>query len=489
MDNFSGNHIKNDELSCQVCVIGSGAGGASVASTLAEKGLDVIILEEGDFLDTEKSPLTAPSSMVNMWRSAGLTPALGKSPIAYAEGNCVGGGTEINSAIFQRVPEEIEHYWAKEIPDLDTGELAPYYDWAGDVVNASTTDGELGPASDLLKKASQKQQWNYTVLERGQRSCVGTNHCSFGCPTGGKQSMVRTLIPKAVSNNARIFSNVHVKKIVSNGNKAQFALCDVKSKNKTRKSIKVFADAFFVACGAIHSPALLQRSGLKSAASSSFQLHPTLKIMGLFNRKIDASSSRLPLFAITEFMPKFRIGGSVTTPGTFGMNLAENLESRSHLIAEMDQTATYYSMIAPEGWGSIRHVWPFKDPFVSYSLTQKDYETLDYSIKQLGKALFDVGASTLFPSMQNHNGWGSFDEMDEDRLIPKCMNLMSIHLFSSASPLRKNAENDSFGKINAVSNVYITDASLVPSAPCVNPQATIMALAKRSADHFFTLKA
>ena len=63
--------------------------------------------------------------------------------------------------------------------------------------------------------------------------------------------------------------------------------------------------------------------------------------MGLFDEEIAASSSRLPLFAITEFMPEFRIGGSVTTPGTFGMSLAENWESRESLITQMDQTATY----------------------------------------------------------------------------------------------------------------------------------------------------
>jgi len=65
-------------------------------------------------------------------------------------------------------------------------------------------------------------------------------------------------------------------------------------------------------------------------------------------------------------------------------------------------------------------------------------------------------------------------------------NLMSVHLFSSC-PMGENREKcatDSFGKVHGADNLYINDASLLCTAPGVNPQGSIMAFARRNALHF-----
>jgi choline dehydrogenase-like flavoprotein len=63
---------------------------------------------------------------------------------------------------------------------------------------------------------------------------------------------------------------------------------------------------------------------------------------------------------------------------------------------------------------------------------------------------------------------------------------MTIHLFSSC-PMGENAERcsiDSFGRVKAVPGLHIADASLLPTAPGVNPQGSIMAFTRRNALHF-----
>src|SRR5947208_9619741 len=91
-------------LSCEVLVIGTGAGGASAAATLADAGVDVLMLEEGPYVPADVAPQGLAEALPMLWRGGGLTATIGGTQIALVEGRCVGGGTEINSAIFQRTP-------------------------------------------------------------------------------------------------------------------------------------------------------------------------------------------------------------------------------------------------------------------------------------------------------------------------------------------------------------------------------------------------
>jgi choline dehydrogenase-like flavoprotein len=173
---------RSEVIEADAVIIGAGAGGACVADVLTRAGLAVVMAEEGPDVRSEAAPPTASEAFPLAWRCAGLTAALGRPPITYAEGRCVGGGTEINSAIFQRADPDLLEFWAKlyKIRDFGAAALAPYYDRAAQVVNASLTPPPLGPPSDLLLRAGEKLGWKVCELERGQRSCVGTNMCSTG---------------------------------------------------------------------------------------------------------------------------------------------------------------------------------------------------------------------------------------------------------------------------------------------------------------------
>jgi choline dehydrogenase-like flavoprotein len=73
-----------------------------------------------------------------------------------------------------------------------------------------------------------------------------------------------------------------------------------------------------------------------------------------------------------------------------------------------------------------------------------------------------------------------------DILPQGIMNLMTIHLFSSC-PMgedKKICAANSFGRIHGFKNLYIGDASLLCKAPGVNPQGTVMAIARRNALKF-----
>ena len=98
---------------CEVLVIGSGAGGATTAALLAEAGRDVLVVEEGAWVEQGEVVPFSLEQMDRQYRAGGVTVALGRPSIAYTEGCCAGGGTEINSGLYRRPSEETLDRWRR----------------------------------------------------------------------------------------------------------------------------------------------------------------------------------------------------------------------------------------------------------------------------------------------------------------------------------------------------------------------------------------
>ena len=112
------------------------------------------------------------------------------------------------------------------------------------------------------------------------------------------------------------------------------------------------------------------------------------------------------------------------------------------------------------------------------------------ALVHLGEVLLAAGATELYPSVTG--GMTARDTGDLaqwwDATTRHRANLMTVHLTSSVR-IGENASRtgaDSFGRIRGCANLRVNDASLLPDAPGVNPQGTIMAIAARNTDHFLS---
>ncbi len=478
-------------IETDVLVIGSGAGGATAAHVASAAGYQVLVVEEGPHTDATTAPESVPQSFLSLWRHGGLTPAFGTPPIAYAEGRCWGGSTEINSAIVQRAPETVLKEWADAygVAGASADELAPYYDWVEATVNASETDGPLGAPSEIIQRGATALGYQVEALKRGQHHCVGTNLCSFGCPTGGKQSMSQTLLPQAVGAGAQSLTDCAVTKLLIEGGKAVGAKARRRHPESNGfETLTLRAKHVVLAAGAIQTPVILQRSGLGGpTVGHNLRLHPTIKVLARFPDAVNAEDARLPLYAVTEFMPEMRLGGSVVRPGTLGMALAEDWDQRQHLYGQEAHLGSYYGMVRARSTGRVRAM-PFgAAPLVTYNLSDQDWAQLQQALGHLTAVMFAAGAQEVFPSLRGHPGWRQPEEAKaglQASLPKKNAQLMTIHLFSTC-PLGEDerlSPVDSYGQCRAVSGLTIADASLIPTALGVNPQATVMALAKRAVE-------
>jgi len=109
---------------CDVVVVGSGAGGAAAARVLAERGLDVVVVEEGDYHDArdyDPDPLVA---LPMLYRDGGLTFAEGRPTIPVPVGRCVGGTTVINSGTIRGGNDGVRLLAGGSITNAASGSIA-----------------------------------------------------------------------------------------------------------------------------------------------------------------------------------------------------------------------------------------------------------------------------------------------------------------------------------------------------------------------------
>jgi choline dehydrogenase-like flavoprotein len=150
--------------------------------------------------------------------------------------------------------------------------------------------------------------------------------------------------------------------------------------------------------------------------------------------------------------------------------------------------ANYYAMLVGEGRGTVRSLPGFRDPLVRYRVTGQDRRHLAEGLGKLAELLFAAGAVALYPGLAGGRRLLSRDDLRQlPQILPNGMaGLMTIHLFSSC-PMgeeRRLCATDSFGRVHGFNNLLVNDASLLCTAPGVNPQGSIMALARRNVIQF-----
>ena len=478
-------------LACDVLVVGTGAGGATVAASLANAGIDVLMVEEGPYVPAAKVPRLLSDALPLMWRGGGLMATLGGIPIAIAEGRCVGGGTEINSAIFQRAPDEVIAGWANanHLPEFSPQTLAPFYDRSAAVVNASLTPGPPGPPTEILRRAGEAMGWKTTALERGRRETSSQQHQLSGFATGAKQSMSATLIPDALGRGARLLPRCRINRLTIKGCRVTGAVATGRDAQGRCQRITLSASQVFLCAGTTQTPSILQRSGISKNIGRSFQVHPTIRVVAAFPEQVNAHRHDLPLVAISEFMPALRMGGSVFTLSSFALALAEDWRVRGRFMPDYAHCGIYYVMIRPDGVGRVRTVPGLAEPVLTYALTERDCRRLRDGLSMLARALLAVGATRVIPSLRGHPGWTEAGRVELDLrygLPQDRAALMTIHLFGSC-PMGRDPDLfpvDPWGRLAGFNNVVVADGSVLPGAPGVNPQATIMALALRATDNY-----
>lgn len=492
-----GAELDNDIIeSADVCVIGSGAGGATISAALAKEGLDVVILEEGGYY-TSKDFNQKPTDMIpKLYRDAGGSVIMGNPVIAFAEGRCVGGSTVINGGMCWRIPERILKRWKWEfgLDDFTPEKLDKYYTPVEKRINVSVQSPEsIGKGDLLFKQAAESLGYLVKPNTRNQKNCPGLNVCIFGCPGDCKQSMLVTYVPDAVQYGARLYADAKAKLIKKNRARVTEVQADFLDRisMKKRATLSVKAKVFVLACGAIQTPVLMLRNRLANSSGQvgkNFFCHPNMKITAIFDEDIYYWKGVHQGFQVHEFIDEgiiMAIGG--VHPAMVAMSQPYIREKHLDIMKNYNRMVTAGALVDDTTSGVVKP-GPFGTSLMFYQIDREETRRLVRATALLCEIFFTAGAKKIYLPFKHIDPITSMDEIKklyQYNIKPSDFHeLITVHAMGTcrmgADP--KRFVTNSWGQTYDIPNLFIADASVFPTSIGVNPQLTIMALARRTAE-------
>ncbi|HTY09915.1 MAG TPA: GMC family oxidoreductase [Bacteroidota bacterium] len=486
--------------SADVCIIGSGCGGGASAKVLAEAGKKVIVLEEGGYFTSGDFDMTEQTAYQNLYRErAGQ--ATGDLAVTVLQGKCIGGSSTVNWTTSLRTPDFVLEKWAKtfDVRGLSSKDLEPYFERIEKYLNVHVEPEEYhNPNNRIILDGARKLGYHAEASGRNTRDCKRAGACGLGCPFDAKLSVNVTYIPDAVKAGAAVFANFCADEIdVSGRLKRVFGSVVDQSAQKVKTDFIIEAPVVIVAASAIHSPALLLRSGLANSSGevgNHLTFHLTSAVLGVYDRIIYPAGG-IPQSALcSEFLNKNKDGGgfwieavpvyptlaSLAIPG-FGnahkelMRKYPNIGASIVLVKEIDSEGS----VTLNSYGR---------PSISYEAGGRDLGYLKEGLNVAAKIHFAAGAKRVMTLHSQKMEFSSPAEIDS-ALANAEWGANEIALYS-AHPLGtcRMAEHplqsvvDSHCETHDVRGLFVIDGSVTPTSLGVNPQMTILAIAEKSAE-------
>ncbi len=483
-------------LDCDVVVVGSGAGGAVVATELAQSGLRVIVLEEGPRIEGSVHGQMRPSeSMRHAWRDGAFTAAvgLGDSPtINVTMGRCVGGSSVLTGGVCFRIPGAVLHEWQRDLGLEEYSEegLEPYVSHVERTIHVEEVPVAMRSRStSLFVEGAEQLGVPMKPIRRNTKNCNGCGRCNFGCPHGAKMSVDLSYLPRAVTGGASVWSHALVERVMTRNGRAVGVVGRILNRDGAAPGdlLEVRARRVVIAAGGWHTPLILQRSGLGHPrwVGRQMTLHPGFRVLGRFARPVRGWVGALQS-AYTDAFERERITlmGLFVPPGVLGATMpgvgAEHVAAASHI----DHLAMFGGIIHDSGGGSV-YRGPGREPVVTYRMAPEDRAKIPRVIALLAETFFAAGAEEVFIPVLGMRGLDAdaFRQMDFSRVPASRIECASQHPLGSARMgcSRENSVVDPEGRVWGVQDLYIADGSVLPTSLGVNPQLSIMTVATRIA--------
>jgi choline dehydrogenase-like flavoprotein len=472
---------------CDVVIVGSGAGGAVAAATLAEAGVDVLVLEAGDHYNRDNYPADRLEAIQILYREAGLTIADGRPPIPVPVAKVVGGTTVINSGTCFRAPDSVLEEWRSEFGLPWAHDLDEDFAEAEDFLRVTQLDpNRMGRNGQLAMEGAAALGLSGGPIHRNAGNCVQCSSCPYGCAIDAKRGMHVSYLPRAVAAGARLRSGVEAQRVLVEDGRAVGVACSARDSNGRRRTFTVRArQAVIAAGGSFGTPELLLRSGLGgSQVGRNLRIHPACWVGARYEEEVRGWDGVMQSYYVDQWEESQGVLLEATfTPLAFG---------GAWLVgtgAEHQQAMLDFGRIGSIGVQlrdtSVGAVGLANDGALraSYHLNHEDTRKVIFGISRAAEVHFAAGAKEVYPNIPRAGVLrpGDLATFEASRFKPSELRLEAFHPMAtariSADPRRGVCAVD--GSVYGTPGLYVADASLFPTAVGVNPMMTIIAFAKQ----------
>ena len=488
------------ERAYDVLIVGSGAGGGTVAQALApmvRDGLRIAVLEKGPRLrDDEFTGREVEMAAALYEDGGGFLTDDGTMTLAF--GSAYGGSTVVYTGTSLHAPERVIRGWG--VPGLDHADVvARSRRYAGENEVHLLPDRDINDNNRLFVEGCRGAGFVAEQFPLNVKGCRGSSLCNLGCPNAAKQGTNRVQLPRAEAQGVEVVSRAEVLRL-----EERAAIVRVAEKPAGAKGLpsewapgdyRVRAGIVVLAGGAVGTPALLLRSalpGLPPRVGEGFTCHPAHILVAEHPREITNDVGHPKSFFLDRAEAEgFVLETCMYFPFTTAKNLAGFGEAHSRFMRAFPRLQMILVLACDRATPGNR-VSVDRDgrPVVRYRFTPEVVRSLVAATRASARIFFAAGAVRVHapsadpPCLEIWDASRIDERVSERHFLPGRTSVSAAHLMGGCAMGRgvSDSVTDAWGRVHGIPWLRVADASLFPDSLEINPYLTIMALADRAAE-------
>jgi choline dehydrogenase-like flavoprotein len=494
------------ELSCDVAIVGTGAGAGITAELLTQAGLKVVLIEEGPLKSSSDFRQLESEAYPSLYQESAGRKTVDKA-ITILQGRCVGGSTTVNWTSSFRTPPATLQHWEQHfgLTDYDEVAMAPWFEQAERRLHITPWLTPANRNNEVLRAGAQRLGIAAAGIQRNVKGCWNLGSCGMGCPTNAKQSMLVTTIPAALDRGATLLVQTRAQTFDVGHDTVQSLLCTPVSANGSpvgSATTRIVARHFVVAGGAINSPALLMRSGApdphRLLGRRTF-LHPVVISAATFADRVEAWDGAPQTLYSDHFLHTHPIDGpmgyKLEAPPMHPVIVSTTLTGHGRMQADqLQQFPHTQGLLAllrdgfhAESTGGTVQLRDDGSPVLDYPLNDFVMDGARRALLSMAEIQFAAGARKVAPVHEMAAPYDSWTEAREAiaalPMKPLLTRVVSAHVMGGCAM----AGDESRGVVRPdglhwqLANLSVHDGSLFPTSIGANPQLSVYGVANRLA--------
>lgn len=498
------------QITCDVAIVGSGAGAGISAELLARAGLQVVIIEEGPLKSSSDFNQKESEAYPSLYQESAARKTADKA-INILQGRCVGGSTTVNWTSSFRTPASTLGFWQEKfgLADYSVEALAPYFAQVEQRLNITPWRVAPNENNDLLRRGALRLGIPASAIARNVKACWNLGSCGLGCPTNAKQSMLVTTIPAALDLGAQLLIETRAERFELANGRVTALICRNVEQNgalaqdaRSSIAVKIVAKHYLLAGGAINSPAVLLRSGAPDPhgrlGGRTF-LHPVVMSSSIFEQKVEAWSGAPQSIYTDHFLETQAIDGPMgykleappLHPLIFSSTVPGLGESQHALLSSFPHNHTLLALLrdgfhdqAPGGRVLLRSD---DSAVLDYPLTDYVMEGGRRALLSMMEIQFAAGAKQVLPLHEMAAPYASWTQARAAVLAlpmqPRLVKVVSAHVMGGCglAATEQQGVTRPDGLHWQLENLSIHDGSIFPTSIGANPQLSVYGVVNRLA--------